>query len=178
MSGSAALLRGINLGGHRKLAMADLREIFAACGAENVNTYVQSGNVVFTGASPKRLVGEVETEIERRLGLDVRVLVRSARELEGLVSANPFPDEGDPTRLHVTFLAEPPAPERVDGIDSAPFAPDEFRIAGREVYLHVPHGYGRTKLGNTFFERKLGVAATTRNWRTVLKLAELTRAAG
>jgi uncharacterized protein (DUF1697 family) len=174
-----ALLRGINLGAHNKIAMADLRELFAAVGAEAIATYVQSGNVVFkssVGSAPK-LARAIEERIERDLGLGVKVLLRTNAELAGIAAGNPFDASGtDSATLHVTFLAERPDPARVRGLDPARGQPDEFRVAGREVYLHCPNGYGRSKLTNAYFEKQLGVAATTRNWRTVTKLAELASA--
>ena len=155
--------------------MADLRELFDALGAEDVTTYVQSGNVVFTSrAAARELPPVIERRIRSDLGLDVKVLVRTKSELAKVVAGNPFTGGGrDASKLHVTFLAEKPARARVDALDPGVAAPDELRVVGREVYLHCPNGYGRSKLTNAFFEQKLGVAATTRNWRTVSKLAEL-----
>jgi uncharacterized protein (DUF1697 family) len=169
----AALLRGINLGARNKVAMADLRELVAEVGAEDVQTYVQSGNVVFRSPvrSAPKLARSIEERIRGDLGLDVVVLVRSASELAALVDGDPF---DDPEKMHVTFLAEKPAAARVRALDPDRSPPDEFRVAGREVYLRCPNGYGSSKLSNAYFEKQLDVAATTRNWRTVRKLAELT----
>jgi uncharacterized protein (DUF1697 family) len=166
-----ALLRGINLGARNKIAMADLREFFEALGHEDVTTYVQSGNVVFRSPvrSASTLRHAIEKRIARDLGLDVSVLLRTGAGLAKVVAGAPF----DPATLHVTFLAETPDPERVRALDPARSPPDELRVVGREVYLSCPNGYGRTKLTNAYFEKQLGVAATTRNWRTVTKLAEL-----
>jgi len=172
---SVALLRGVNLGSRNKVSMADLRELFVAVGAEDVATYVQSGNVIFKSRdrAPK-LIEAIEKEIRRRLGLDVAVLVRTRAELAKVLAGNPFAKGGnEPATLHVTFLAETPDRARVGKLDPERGGDDEFRVAGREVYLHCPNGYGRSKLTNAYFEKELGVAATTRNWRTVTKLAEL-----
>jgi uncharacterized protein (DUF1697 family) len=167
-----ALLRGINLGARNKVSMADLRELVAAIGAEHVSTYVQSGNVVVSSSirSASKLERAIEERISRDLGLDVAVLVRTDAELAAIAAGNPFDDPGS---VHVTFLAEKPAAARVRELDPARSPPDEFRVVGREVYLQCPNGYGRSKLTNAFFEKQLGVAATTRNWRSVTKLAEL-----
>jgi uncharacterized protein (DUF1697 family) len=166
------LLRGINLGARNKVSMADLKELVAALNAQDVETYLRSGNVVFSStASPAQLATEIEKRISRDLGLDVSVLLRSKSELEKVVAGNPF--AGDVTKLHVTFLAEAPKRSLVGTIDAERFAPDELRVFRREVYLHCPNGYGRSKLSNAFFEKRLGVAATTRNWRTVTELARL-----
>jgi uncharacterized protein (DUF1697 family) len=173
-----SLLRAVNVGG-RKLPMADLRSLYKHQGHHDVVTYVQSGNVVSrsatrTAAAVARAIGAA---IEAELGLEVEVLVRTPAELERVLAANPFlggrHTNPDPKTLHVTFLAVAPAATRVADLDGSAFAPDEFRIAGREIYLSCPHGYGTTKINNAWFERKLAVAATTRNWRTVGKLVEL-----
>lgn len=167
-----ALLRGINLGARNKIAMADLRDLLETIGAEDVTTYVQSGNVVFRSASrsAETLERAIEKRIKADLGLEVAVLVRTKAQLAALVDGNPF---GDPKTVHVTFLAEKPAAARVRKLDPERSPGDEFRVVGREVYLRCPNGYGPSKLSNSYFEKQLGVAATTRNWRTVTKLAEL-----
>lgn len=169
-----ALLRGINLGARNKVAMVDLKALFAALGAEDVVTYVQSGNVVFAAAGD--LAEAAERRIRSDLGLDVKVLTRTAKELARVEARNPFAGR-DAKSLHVTFLADKPDRARARGLDPKRFEPDEFRVVGREVYLHCPNGYGRSKLTNAYFEKELGVAATTRNWRTVTSLAGLARRA-
>ena len=170
-----ALLRGINLGARNKVAMPRLRELVAGLDGRDVQTYVQSGNVVFkSGRSAGELQGAIERTIERELGLTVTVLLRTKAQLMKVAGGNPFADgKHPPTTLHVTFLSEPPQRRRVRELDPGPFAPDEFAVKAREVYLHCPNGYGRSKLTNAFFEKRLGVAATTRNWRTVTALVEL-----
>jgi uncharacterized protein (DUF1697 family) len=170
-----ALLRGVNLGARNKISMVDLRELVSQLGAEDVTTYVQSGNVVFRSPGERGdLTQAIESEVRRRLGLDLRVMLRTNAELGELVAGNPFAaHEPDPIKLHVTFLAEPPDRGRVSALNVMQFEPDQFRVARDAVYLHCPQGYGRSKLSNAFFEKQLGVAATTRNWRTVTTLAEL-----
>jgi uncharacterized protein (DUF1697 family) len=170
-----ALLRGINLGARNKISMVELRELFAGLGAEDVTTYVQSGNVVLKTAIPAReLAGAIETEIRRDLGLDVAVLLRTPAELAALVERNPFGESPPEAKeLHVTFLADRPQAARVAQLDPQRSHPDEFRVVGREVYLRCPNGYGRSKLTNAYFEKQLAVVATTRNWNTVTKLADL-----
>jgi len=170
-----ALLRGINVGGRSKLSMADLRAAFADTGFDDVSTYIQSGNVLFRSSrSPAALPGAIEEVIDAAFGLTVRALLRTSTELADVVAHNPLATGGrDMSRLHVTFLAAAPAPPRVAALDSGPFLPDEFGVRGREIYLHCPGGYGRTKLNNTFFERTLEAVATTRNWKTVTTLADL-----
>lgn len=170
-----ALLRGVNLGAHNKVPMAGLRALIADLGAEEVQTYVQSGNVVFRSALPRaELARRIERELRARFGVDADVVLCTKAELARVIAGNPFADdEPDPKRLHVTFLAQAPDRSRVAGLKGEQFGPDRFHVTRAAVYLHTPGGYGRTKLGNTYFEKKLAVRATTRNWRTVTALAEL-----
>jgi uncharacterized protein (DUF1697 family) len=174
----AALLRGINLGSHNKISMADLRALFEELDADDVQTYVQSGNVVFRSKlTAAELEKAVEREIENALSLHVTVLIRTKAQLAKIVRDNPFLDREKPEKaLHVTFLARKPPPARVRELDPAGFEPDTFDVSGREVYLHFPNGYGRSKLSNAYFEKALDVRATTRNWRTVNALADLASA--
>ena len=171
-----SLLRGINVSGRNRIPMADLRSLYQAYGHTDITTYVQSGNVV--SRSDARSAGAVVRALERAiatdLDLEVKVLVRTPVELDRVRAGNPFLVPGtDLTKLHVTFLAETPKGERVDALDGDAFAPDRFAIRGTEVYVLCAAGYGTTKINNGFFERKLGVAATTRNWKTVTQLAAL-----
>jgi uncharacterized protein (DUF1697 family) len=170
-----ALLRGINLGARNKVAMADLRALFEELGADDVSTYVQSGNVVFRSTRSRAQLRQATVEgISERLGLDLTIVLLTNAELARLEQGNPFASsQPDPVKLHVTFLAERPQAGRVRELRKLEFEPDEFEVAGTAVYLHCPQGYGRSKLSNAFFEKQLGVAATTRNWRTVKALAEL-----
>ncbi|HTZ09644.1 MAG TPA: DUF1697 domain-containing protein [Acidimicrobiales bacterium] len=175
MARQVAMLRAVNVGGRSRLAMAELRAVFADLGYGEVQTYVQSGNVVFDGAGPAAgLTATIEAALAEALASPVNVLVRSHAQLAAVVDRNPLAGGGrDDSRLHVTFLAAtPPAPRRT-AIDPGAYAPDEFAVTGREVYLHCPGGYGRTKLTNAFFERALGVVATTRSLRTVTALVAL-----
>lgn len=171
-----ALLRGVNVGGRGKLPMGDLRKVLEDLGYSDVSTYLQSGNALFT--SPRDDTEELEHEIEEalthKLGLTTQVMLRTGAELTALIDNNPFPDAvANPTTLFVNFLSVPVAPERVAAIDATPFEPDQFRPGDRAVYLWCPEGAARTKLSNTFWERRLGVGATARNWNTVTKLRDL-----
>lgn len=151
--------------------MADLRTVFAEAGAENVSSYIQSGNVVFTHRtrSPDKLGGDLEKRIETVTGLAVPVYLRTGQEWEAVIAANPFP-AAEPTTLHVAFLNGEPDSAAADTIDREAFAPEEFAVVGRQVYLHLPNGMARTKLPQAL--EALG-PPTIRNWRTVTKLAEL-----
>jgi uncharacterized protein (DUF1697 family) len=170
-----ALLRGINLGSHNKVPMADLRALVDELGAEDVETYVQSGNVVFKSADgAAKLTRAIEQRIQRDLGLSVTVIVLTRPQLTKVLGGNPFAEsKTQAAKLHVTFLAEKPARGKVGKLDPERGKPDEFRLVGQQIYLYCPNGYGRTKLTNAYFEKQLGVAATTRNWKTVTKLGEL-----
>lgn len=173
-----ALLRGVNLGSRNKVSMAALREILGRLGYDDVQTYLQSGNAVFrSGVRAAEIRKRVERALADDLGVDAAVVLRTAAELGRIVAANPFAErEEDPKKLLVTFLTATPKAAAVRALDPNAFAPDEFHVTRREVYLHCPNGYGRTKIGNAFFERELGVVGTNRNWRTVTALEELANA--
>lgn len=176
----AALLRGVNLGALNRMKMPELRALVEGLGCTDVSTYLQSGNVVFrSDRAAGALAKSIEQGIGSELGLDIPVVIRSRRQLEQLVAGNPFgrPKEKENT-LYVTFLAEKPERQRVRRLADESFTPERFEVAGQDVYLSFPNGYGRSKLSNALLERRLGVPATTRNWRTVTALAELTAAAG
>jgi uncharacterized protein (DUF1697 family) len=170
-----ALVRGINLGRHNKVSMPDLRAVVVRLGGEDAATYLRSGNVIFKSADgPGKLTEAIEKRIRRDLGLSISVLLRTRPQLAKVVAGNPFASDGKgSTKLHVTFLAEKPDRAHVRKLDPERAEPDEFRVVGQEIYVQCPNGYGRSKLTNAYFEKELGVAATTRNWRTVTKLAEL-----
>jgi uncharacterized protein (DUF1697 family) len=167
------MLRGINVGGNKKVSMQVLKERYESIGFKNVQTYVQSGNVVFsTDASVSSTKDKIEKEIKREFGFDVLVFIRTKKELEDLLKNSPFKQK-DETKLHVTFLSEKPINVPIDELNSARIGEEEFLISGREIYLFCPNGYGVTKLSNNFFEKKLKVSATTRNWRTVNTLLSM-----
>lgn len=168
-----ALLRGINVGGKNRLPMADLSAMFVEAGCERVETYIQSGNVVFDAT--RELADGIPTRITEAIrlgfGYDVAVITRSGSEIANVVASNPFlGDTLDPTKLHVAFLADTPEMVSIAHLDAERSPPDQFSVHGREVYLHYSDGAGRSKLTLDYFKRTLQVTATMRNWRTVLKL--------
>ena len=171
-----ALLRGINVGGKNMLPMRELAALFTAAGCRDVKTYIQSGNVVYK-ASPEvagTLPGVITEAILQRFGLRVPVVTRTAAALQAVVAGNSFlAAGGDPETLFVAFLADAPAVERVAQLDPQRSPPDQFVVLGKEIYLCFPHGVGRTKLSNAYFDGKLATVSTVRNWRTVLRLVEL-----
>ena len=175
----AALLRGINVGGKNKLSMRDLCALLGTLGHEEVVSYIQSGNVVFRSADPDpaRVSKALEGAIGEHLGATVTVLLREHAELAAVAGGNPFLEHGlAASRLHVLFLSDAPAGERVETLEPERSPGDQFAVSGRTVYLSYPNGSGRSKLTLDYFERRLGLAGTMRNWNTLLKLVELTSA--
>ncbi|MEV1155618.1 DUF1697 domain-containing protein [Micromonospora chokoriensis] len=177
MTRYVALLRGVNVGGATRLAMADLRRIVTELGHEDVKTYLQSGNVAFgsTVRDAEKLAAGIERALTDELAMRVPVLVRSGRELAAVAGGNPYADrEDDPTRLLVAFLATAPEKSTADALSVPGGENMSFTVTGREVFLHyVDGGYGRSKFTNAYLEKKLGVVATTRNWKSVRALAEM-----
>lgn len=179
MTTCIALLRGINVGGRNKVAMADLRAVCEALGHDDVRTYVQSGNVVF--ATDNDDLTAVGTQLRARLGseLDVTptVMVRTADELAAVVADNPFAEhaEDDPTKVHAAFLSEEPADPELLEFDPDSYVPEAIAVGDRVRYLHLPGGIGRSKLADDLARRRTGVEVTVRNWRTVTRLLEMAR---
>ena len=176
MARYVALLRGINVSGRSIIPMADLKRVAVDLGHDEVSTYIQTGNVLFTAekGDEAELGRSLEAAVRERFGHDVTVMVRTPAELDAVIAGNPFLDrQDDLTKLLVTFLSEPPAAKAVTAIESWSRSNDEAVVRGRDVYLHTPDGYGRSKLTNPDVERVLGVPGTTRNWKSVLKLREL-----
>ena len=171
-----SMLRGINVSGQKKIKMADLRAMYVSLDFEEVESYIQSGNVVFETAETDTAILEqkIKAAIADTFSFDVSVMVRTAAYFADLVDNHPFFDEKEELKLfHVTFLAKAPEPEAIQSSADFPRKNERFHIDGDKIYLYFPDGYGRTKLSNNFFERKLKVSATTRNWRTVLKLYDM-----
>ncbi|MFN0062800.1 MAG: DUF1697 domain-containing protein [Myxococcaceae bacterium] len=173
----ALFLRGINVGTKNSLPMATFRQLLGDIGCRNVETYVQSGNAVFesTLGTPQLLskAGKVlETEMKRPIPLAVRTL----EEMEAIVKANPFRAHlSEPSKLCVTFLEERPIPAELAKLRGADFGPDEFRLAGREIYSWHPNGQGKSELAKALTKLPVPVA-TTRNWNTVLAVMEMLQA--
>ena len=169
----AALLRGINLGPNKRIAMADLRRIVESLGHADVETYLQSGNVVFTPAGKGDHGARLSAAIAESTGHDVAVVLRTGKELEEVVAANPYP-VADPTRVVVAFLDQEVVLGQLELGDLAPYLPDELTLHGREIYVSVPNGQGRSKLMEALVKRRPPVTLTVRNWRTVNALAGMT----
>jgi uncharacterized protein (DUF1697 family) len=172
-----ALLRGINVGGRNKIAMSELKSSLSSLGLQDVVTYIQSGNVVFRSpGGADDLARDIEKRIAKDFGVSVTVLLRTPAELRTVAKSNPFlSGEAGLSKLHVVFLSDRPAANAVAGLDPERSRPDELSVRGREIYLHLPNGSGRSRLTIDYFERQLGVAATARNWNTLIKLIALTQ---
>ena len=158
--------------------MADLRVLYEKLEATNIVTYIQSGNVIFdwngmTGSSDVEAM--IQLAIAESFGFEVPVIIRTADEIETTIVDNPFLSENelDIDKLHLTFLKDLPSAQNLERIYNLEFLPDRFHIIGRNVFIYCENGYGRSKITNDFFEKKLRIQATTRNWKTVIKLHEL-----
>lgn len=171
-----AWLFAVNLGSHNKISMAWLRAAATDAGFTGVSTYLQSGNLVVTAdnTDPAEVSKRVAGLIKDGPGLDVMVTTRSRAELAKVVERNPMPEHVDePSRLHVSFLTGKPDPKGVAAIDASAYAPDEFAVRGSELYLWFANGAGRSKLATLPWRKRIGVAGTARNWRTVLAVLDL-----
>ncbi len=168
-----AILRGINVSGSKKLPMAELRALLSNLGFENVQTYIQSGNVVFKSEEKdqKKLESQISEAIKKQYDYDVPVFVITISQWKIAMAKNPFIEE-DISKQAITFLATIPT-ETTFEIESKG---DQYKIIDSEVYLYCLNGFGRSKLNNNLFERKLKTQATTRNWRTIHKLLEMAEA--
>jgi uncharacterized protein (DUF1697 family) len=176
MTRHIALLRGINVGGHNKVPMADLRGALEAAGFEDVKTYVQSGNVALTAKekAPGKVGRAVERAIEDAFGFDVAVVVRSRAEVAALVEEDPLGDVAtNPTYRIVVFLAEKLDRKRLADVDPKAFAPEAFALRDYEIVMWAPDGQRDSKLVKALSEKRTGVVGTARNWRTVEKLLDL-----
>ncbi|HEX5497157.1 MAG TPA: DUF1697 domain-containing protein [Mycobacteriales bacterium] len=171
-----ALLRGVNVGRHQRIEMAGLRELLTDLGYGHVRTHLNSGNAVFTNTAtaPERAGRDIQDAIAVHLGLTVPVLVRTAAELAAVVAADPLAGIADnPSRYLVAFLSAAPEPGLTTGLDPAAYAPEVFHFGDREIYLWLPDGVIASRIGHTFWEKRLNVTATARNWNTVTRLATL-----
>jgi uncharacterized protein (DUF1697 family) len=171
------LLRSLNVGPNNRIKMPELESLLKELGFSGLKSYLQSGNLVFGSdvTDPQIVASHIEEAITKGSGLEIRVVVKTQTEMLRIAGNNPFLkiDGIEAEFLHVTFLFEQPEERKTKLIEMIHDPRDSFKLAGREIYLYCPGGYGNTKFSNTFFEKKLGVAATTRNWRTVNVLASM-----
>jgi uncharacterized protein (DUF1697 family) len=166
------------MAGHNLIKMTELSELFITLGFHDVKTYIQSGNVIFsnTGNKPESIISaNFEKAIQEKFKLTVSVMTRTTGELRSLFSVNPFLDEADfdPAKNAVIFLNEKPTDDQIRKVEDVDFPPDKFRISDREIFIYCPNGFGKTKLYTGFFEKKMGVIGTARNWKTITTILGL-----
>lgn len=173
-----AILRGINVNGQKIIKMDKLKDLFVHLNFKNVKTYIQSGNSIFQSENTdcQDLEKQIQQTILSNFGFEVPTMVKSKTDWQTLAKNNPFVDERaiDITKLHVTFLSEIPEQGLIEKIEQGNYGADQWIIIDKTIYLFCPDGYGNTKLSNNFFENKLKVTATTRNWKTVNELLQMT----
>jgi uncharacterized protein (DUF1697 family) len=169
-----ALIRGINVGGHKKLKMADVKTFCEEMGLRDVRTHLQSGNVVFRTTRSDR--AKLAKELQEVMGVDAKVILRNGEELREAIAANPMKKqaESDPSHYVILFLDGKPSAAAMQALRDAYSGPEEMVLHGAELYINYGAGMGTSKLTTALIERKLGVSGTARNWNTVTKLAEMT----
>lgn len=169
-----ALLRGINVSGKKKIKMADLRSHLQELKLQNIKTYIQSGNILFKSDETNQSILEqqIKDKITEKYGFDVPVMVKLATDFQRVIESNSFAKDetNDIKCMHITFLGSSPTQENIDHLATYNYPSEEYFLEGKDIYFYAPNGYGRAKMNNNFFEKKLKVRATTRNWKTVNKL--------
>jgi uncharacterized protein (DUF1697 family) len=176
MTRQIVLLRGINVGAHRRVAMADLRALLSDAGYDEIKTLGQSGNVVLSAkqANPERLGDELESQIAKGLEVQAKVVVRTCAELAAVVAYNPLAKIAEEPKLYqVSFLSAKPDPQTIKAIKDIDTTPEQWTTKGREIYAWHPKGIHDSPLAKLLSDKRLGVAVTARNWNTVTKLLEL-----
>lgn len=174
-----SLLRGVNVGGHKKIKMEDLRSLYESLKLRGAKTYIQSGNVVFQTARPLTGLAEhIEDALERRFGFRPEVILRTASDLREVVARNPFAlrPEIHPGKLVVLFLQLNPGPKEREAASQMNTSPEELVVEGSEIYMYFPNGMGRSKISSAAIEKILRTRGTARNWNTVTKLLEMAEA--
>lgn len=177
-----SILRGINVSGQNTIKMEALRQLCKELGLVNVQTYIQSGNIVYqsTLAEAVELSNLISQKIQEQFGFNVPVQTLNGRKLEAIIANNPFvgdPDKSD-TFFHVTFLASSPQNSDVSKLMQRRIEGEELALIDDVVYLYCPQGYGQTKLSNNAIESHFKVSATTRNWKTVNILSQMAQSIG
>ena len=172
-----SFLRGVNMTGHNSIKMTDLKALYIKIGLADAETFIQSGNVIFckTGdITPEALSVNIEQAILEKLNYIVPVMIRTHQELRDLFSLNPYLKETgfDPSKMAVIFLHEEPSDTQLQKVENVDYPPDRFKIIGKEIFIYCPNGFGRTKLYTNFFEKKMGVTGTARNWKTITTISD------
>ena len=174
-----SFLRSVNITGHNLIKMTELSELIKKMGFRDVKTYIQSGNIIFSdpdNSTSSELSGNIEKAILGRFSLKIHVMTRTTRELDELFSNNPYLKEPnfDSSKSAVLFLHEKPTNTQIQKVKDISYPPDRFQIIGKEIFIYCPNGFGRTKIYTNFFEKKMGVIGTARNWKTVTTVLNLT----
>jgi len=166
------------MAGHNKIQATELSALYHKMGFKDVRTYIQSGNVIFSlddKTDINRVGSDIESAILKKFNYNIPVLIRTISEINKVISDNPFFDEMnfDPSRLAVIFLHEMPSGEQVEKVKNVDYTPDKFKIVGKEIFIYCPNGFGKTKLYTNFFENRMKVTGTARNWKTINNLLEI-----
>jgi uncharacterized protein (DUF1697 family) len=178
MNTCISFLRGVNMSGHNQIRMTDLGALYNDLGFIRPETYIQSGNVIF-GNREENCAGDTAAAIEKaileRFGFIVPVMIRSIAEMIKITAVNPFLTEEnfDPSKMAVIFLHENTSEEQLRKVSDVSYPPDKFAVIGSEIFTYCPNGFGRTKLYTNFFEKKMNVKGTARNWNTVSVLLNI-----
>lgn len=169
------LLRGINVGGRRKVLMSDLKLLFQELGAREISHYIQSGNIIFKHKenNPEQLNQKISQQIKVQYQFEVPVVILKSKDVKNIIHENPFIKTSSVEQLHLVFLKDLPAKELVITLTQQDHAPDQFRIMEQAIFLRCEKKYSASKLNNQFFEKQLKITATTRNWKTVLRLNQM-----
>lgn len=172
-----AMLRGINVSGQKIIKMTDFKVHLQDLKFIDVQTYIQSGNAVFKNKkiTHKALQNKIARKILDEYGFEVGLIIKSPDELEDIIQTNPFNENNYLNRLYITFLSDVPTFDNLEKLKGIDYSPEEFVLKGNIIYLYSPQGYGKAKMNNNFFENKLKITATTRNWKTVNKLLEMAK---
>jgi uncharacterized protein (DUF1697 family) len=178
MAAMIAFLRGVNMTGHNMIKMVDLAKVFKKLGFKDAETYIQSGNVIFTNTDPgedREIELQIEKIIKKQFGHDISVMIRTVEEVKRVLLLNPFIPTGDfdQTKHAAIFLKESPVQAQTDKLAGIDYSPDKFKVSGKEIFIWCPNGFGKTKLYTNFFENKMKVIGTARNWKTIRTLVEI-----
>ena len=171
-----SLIRGINVGGHKKIKMAELREHYADLGFQNIRSYIQTGNLLFETKKTDKaeIIKMIEEKIVAVYGFEAKVILRTLEEYDQALANNPFLEKQEDLKKLIVMFAGDPIPEDWrEKLPTYPNSTDEIAVIGSEVYLHCPDGYRDTKYGNSVIEKKLKIHATARNWRSAMKIRDI-----
>jgi uncharacterized protein (DUF1697 family) len=166
------------MAGHNKIKATELSLLYRKMGLKDVRTYIQSGNVIFShddNADVNLVASNIESAIRKEFNFTIPVCIRTVSEIKKVVADIPFFDEMnfDPSKLAVIFLYEMPSVEQVEKVKNIDYPPDKFKIIGKEIFIYCPNGFGKTKLYTNFFENKMKVKGTARNWKTIKNILEI-----